>query len=67
MMAELKQDVKQEFYRPRDAAVILGVSEKQVRRLVLSGKLAGLKIGGQVRITREGIDKMIARAGTVRE
>ena len=60
------EDIMEEcraLYRPKEAAAILGVSEKQVRVLVKAGKLPGTKVGGQVRISREAVEKIVERAG----
>lgn len=38
---------------------MLSVSERTVRRWIADGKLESIKIGGQIRITNDGLNKFI--------
>ncbi|WP_196064655.1 helix-turn-helix domain-containing protein [Bacillus pseudomycoides] len=48
-----------DFYTVKDLIEMFSVSERTVRRWIADGKLASIKIGGQVRITKDGLDKFI--------
>ena len=43
----------------RDAAVVLGLHERTIDRLVRAGTLPAIKAGSRVLITVEGIDAML--------
>jgi len=45
----------------RQAAVVLGVSSRTVRRLIAGGKVAVVKIGRATRISQNSINRFIAR------
>ncbi|QCX97447.1 DNA-binding protein (plasmid) [Bacillus cereus ATCC 14579] len=47
------------FYTVKDIIEMLSVSERTVRRWIADGKLESIKIGGQVRITNDGLNKFI--------
>jgi excisionase family DNA binding protein len=47
------------------AASVLGVSERTVERLVSSGRIASIKIGGSRRFAPEDVHKALADAGHV--
>ena len=51
--------MKQLVYTKREAAAMLGVSEKTVDRLVLRGRLASTKIGGRRKFTERHIELLI--------
>jgi excisionase family DNA binding protein len=48
LIAELRR--RKSALRPKELAVLLAISERQVTALVKAGRLPGLKIGGCVRI-----------------
>lgn len=47
------------FYTVKDIIEMLSVSERTVRRWIADGKLESIKIGGQIRITNDGLNKFI--------
>ncbi|MEQ8666630.1 MAG: helix-turn-helix domain-containing protein [Rhodospirillales bacterium] len=53
---------REEYMRPmtvKQVAMCLQYSERTVRRLIASGELKAVKIGGQWRITREAFDQFV--------
>ncbi|EOQ01036.1 helix-turn-helix domain-containing protein [Bacillus cereus] len=48
-----------DFYTVKDITDLLSVSERTVRRWIADKKLESIKIGGQIRITKDGLDKFI--------
>ncbi|MCU5087573.1 helix-turn-helix domain-containing protein [Bacillus cereus] len=47
------------FYTVKDLIGMFSVSERTVRRWIADGKLESIKIGGQIRITNDGLNKFI--------
>ena len=52
-----------EFLRPLDVAKILGVTRTTVYSLIKTGEIPASKIGNNVLIKRETIDRLIAGEG----
>lgn len=44
----------------RQAAALLGVGEKTVRRAALRGELPSFRLGGRVRIPRAAVERLLA-------
>ena len=44
----------------RQAAAILGMQEKTVRRAALRGELPSFRLGGRVRIPRAAVERLLA-------
>lgn len=49
-------------YRIREAAASLGISDRQVRRLIESGQLAAKRLGGRVVIPAAALDALLDAA-----
>ena len=43
----------------RQTAAILGFQEKTIRRAALRGELASFRLGGQVRIPKEAVERLL--------
>jgi excisionase family DNA binding protein len=54
------QEKEPAFYTLKQAAMLLGVSERTLRRLLEAGKFRGYKLGRQWRIPKSMIDRMRA-------
>jgi excisionase family DNA binding protein len=52
---------------PRDVAKALGVSDKTVRRWIAEGRVAGVRIGGRLRVAPEALEILIRPAGPARD
>jgi excisionase family DNA binding protein len=48
----------------RSVAEALDIPERTVRRLLLSGKIGGTKIGRKWLVQRKTVEMLVARAGT---
>jgi excisionase family DNA binding protein len=48
------------FYTLKEAAQLLRIAERTLRRLLQAGKMRGYRLGRQWRIPRSDIDRMIA-------
>jgi excisionase family DNA binding protein len=59
-MSEIEN--QQLAYRPREAAKMLGVSERKVAELIASKEIKSFKVGKSRRITLEAIFAFIRRA-----
>ncbi len=53
---------KQRFIKTGVAAAVLGVSTNTVRAAVRRGDLPGIELGSQVLVSREGLERLVARA-----
>lgn len=49
------------FYTVKDIARILSLSERTVRRLLASGKLRKIKVGGRVLVSHDDLMEIIAK------
>jgi excisionase family DNA binding protein len=47
-----------QFYRPDEAATILGVCTKTIYRLIRDGKLKAVRIRSVLRISRQEIERL---------
>ena len=52
------------FFRVNEAAAVLQVSSKTIRRLIARGDLKAIRIGRSVRIHSSEIESLIARGGS---
>jgi excisionase family DNA binding protein len=60
MSASAESDSKRRFVGTREAAAVLGVHERTVRRYIASGALAHRRLpGGHYRIAREAIEALL--------
>ena len=50
------------FIKTGVAAAVLGVSTNTVRAAVRRGDLAGIKLGSQLLVSREGLERLVAPA-----
>lgn len=50
------------LHRPKDVARILGLSVDHVRRLMRTGKVPAVRIGGRRYVTQEQLDELLASA-----
>ena len=51
-----------QFIKTGVAAAVLGVSTNTVRAAVRRGDLPGIELGSQVLVSREGLERLVARA-----
>lgn len=49
--------LEKELYRVDEVADLLGLQERTIRRYIAEGKLEAVKVVGNVRITREELEK----------
>lgn len=52
------------YYRVREVAEMLALSEQQIYRLFAKGVLPGIRLGGSVRISGPGLEAYLARITT---
>jgi excisionase family DNA binding protein len=55
-MAEQRQ-----FYTVEEVATMLRVSKETIRRLIAEGRLEGVRVGHQVRISKDALDKFLGK------
>ncbi len=55
------------FIKTGVAAAVLGVSTNTVRAAVRRGDLPGIELGSQVLVSREGLERLVARAAETTE
>ena len=55
------RDEGRELFRPREVAELGGFSEAFVRRLIASGKLDSVRIGGTVRVRFDAVERLITQ------
>jgi excisionase family DNA binding protein len=55
------------FIKTGVAAAVLGVSTNTVRAAVRRGDLPGIELGSQVLVSREGLERLVARAAVTTE
>ena len=53
---------KSRFIKTGAAAAVLGVSTNCIRAAVRRGDLPGIQLGAQLLVSREGLERLVARA-----
>lgn len=60
-LAAVQEQGLQDAYRADQAAVKLGISEREVKRRIASGELASLKVGRARLVTQDAISDFLSR------
>jgi excisionase family DNA binding protein len=61
MYSEVKKmmEIQRQMYSVKEIAIMLGLSERTIFRLMKAGKIQAVRIGGQWRIPRSEVEKYI--------
>ena len=58
----MKQPPNKRFYSPKEAGVVLGLSESTIRRRIRDGSIGSVRIGASIRIHYGVIDELAAKS-----